>query len=1514
MSARQRRFWWAAGILCALAGGVSLVYVWVTNSVTGRSWLLTTVVSQIEGAFKGRGHLRVGTMREVGWGRIEMDSVAIVDTAGVPVIRIDHLVGRLDVFALRFRVVHVRALDVTGVHLDLRKDLTRPWNVSYIISGDTTSRRGGGPGFGDNIRIDTLRLSDGTITTIAPWEPYPVFTGAARDSVIALRDSLHDLVRTPAGMFERRTITLDRVVAHNGIITQPGRKPSSMVIDSLRGIISDPPLHVTAAAGHVQWTPDSLRIDLPKVTLPASVGSVRGRVWWHQPGAVRYDVVLKTTAGLSDLAWVWDVLPAAGAGRSTVRMRTLESADDAEFTLSDLDVTSGSSHVAGRITVVARPAELLLQKVDLFFAPLSSELMRRLSYGVVPTAVKGMMTGRLVAETGGPLKRFLIDRLDARFVDAVVPGAVSSLRAAGLVTMGAAPAAQNVRIAAMQLDLRTARALAPTLPKVDGIVTASGLIVSANLHAADTRGLSVLWTDAAGNISRMTGNARIGYGLKVPSIAVDLAFDPISMRALARIDTTLGLRSNIAGRVIANGMLDSLAWRASLNADSSSATVLEGTASIQRSSSSRGAAMAWRGTAAGRIDAFNARAWIGRADVPATALFGTLGAAFAGTRDSAGIVFVDEVHADVNLRQAEANERPAFDLLATGGLNQQRFHLDSSTMHLGGVTLEAHGALARNGRLAIVDTIEVSARADTLELVRRQLSRLAATIAPLDSSSAASLRAFAADTLKGDASVSGYLFGSLDDFNATLALGARNVQVGAIHVGRIFGSLQADSVLTRAFFEGVATADDIDGIGAARIASTEFRVQRASPDSGRLVLDASSVNNAHLVIRGGYVRADQRTTVTADSLRFVYDSVTWRSAAPFRVVSDVAGLRVDSIELRSSNRGLVALRADVPMRGPVSGRARLERFPVGEAVAFALGTRRFSGLLTGDAALSGTRAEPLIDWHIDGDSLGVDGNYLPRVVTQGKYANRKLVAEAVVTDSLKGSLRAEARVPVDLSIAKVEKRLLSDRVDADVTADSLRLDALGVTVAGVSRIRGIATGRVTVSGPMDRPVATGTMTLDNFSAFLEQLGIAPYEGRAFIRAAQDSLILESFRIRSGRASDTLSVRGALRFAKGEPIRMVAQVTANTVILAQQKDGTELVLSGALAASGTLLNPIVTGSVFIPSATIFFDPLGASTAVDLTAASAREYLLPSEVPTIQNSSKSIAKLGQFATVNNVRVELGNEVWVRTPEATVRLTGNVDLNTIGDALVPEGEITANRGQYLLNLGVALNRSFSIDSGRVRFFGDPDLSPTLDISATNVVRLATAGDEIPIRVHVGGTIDRPIVTLSSTDPLYSAAPESEIISLLIFGAPTFALDGQSQSTVRAVAGVLLPSAGGVVAGQLQRLLPVFNTVQVTTAGGQSDLTNASSLLDNLSISAGKQIGTRTFLRLNTGVCRGNTQSTLRLSSLWYGISTEYRLAHGYLAQAGVDPGSAPCSRLAGDLFPRMQFGFDLFREWVF
>jgi translocation and assembly module TamB len=119
------------------------------------------------------------------------------------------------------------------------------------------------------------------------------------------------------------------------------------------------------------------------------------------------------------------------------------------------------------------------------------------------------------------------------------------------------------------------------------------------------------------------------------------------------------------------------------------------------------------------------------------------------------------------------------------------------------------------------------------------------------------------------------------------------------------------------------------------------------------------------------------------------------------------------------------------------------------------------------------------------------------------------------------------------------------------------------------------------------------------------------------------------------------------------------------------------------------------------------------------------------------------------------------------------------------------------------------------------------------------------------------------------------------------------------------------------LQRVLPGgFNTVQVNTAGRQSqDDLGGLGLLDNLSITAGKPIGNRAFLRLNTGVCRGSAQAASGVTSLYAGLAIEYRIATGLSAQVGVDPGVAPCARISeSTLGVHMQFGFDLFKEWIF
>ncbi|WP_396204439.1 translocation/assembly module TamB domain-containing protein [Gemmatimonas sp.] len=1535
MSPRQRRFWWAAAIVLGLGGGMRLGYHLATGTEAGRRWLLATLVARANAVFGGRGALRIGVLREISPGRVVADEVTLVDTAGVPVVTAQRLVGTLDTRGLFSRRIHIRRLALDGVVMTLRQEAPgRSWNIAHIITGDTTKAT---PltdvRFGDDVRIDSLSINGGVVTTRAPWAPHPVFTGRARDSVIVVRDSLHDLERLADGqIFENRRITLDRVTAHDVVLVDGKKRPASLQLDSLRGVLSDPPVPVRQASGRITWTSDSLQLDLRDVQLPASHGTATGMVAWNAPGPVRFDVLVKAEAGLSDLAWIWDVMPREGRGTATVRLRTLTDANDAEYDLQHLDVQSGASRVRGGIAVTVRPADLLLRKVDLSFTPLTSDLLRRLSYDAVPAAVRGLFSGRLLAADGGALTAFKVDRLDAHFVDAAVQGgdAVSSLRLAGTLAFGARPRVSGLTAEALRLDLRSVRLLLADAPAIDGIVTGAGLVRHADLSEADLGMLRLTWTDGVGNVSRVRGNARVRFGGAVPDMRASLVLDPLSMRALARVDTTLVLRSDIAGTVQLDGSLDDLRWGGQLVALNSPATgraltldslgqlsapsvALHGTASIQRA--------AWRGTAAGTLANFDARIWLGQDGMPSTALSGRVRLSGRGPLDTTAVAAGDttgvravEGSGEVLLMQPASAERPAFDLVASATLGRERLVVDSALAHMGGVTLEARGALARD--TTQVDTLQIAMHADTLDTVRGELDRLAAMLQPVDTALAASVRAVAADTLSGDASLSGYLYGSLRKADATAALGARTLQVGAIRAGRIFGSARATDVLRRPAFEGTANADNVTGIGAVRLQTVTFRVVDASPDSGRLVLDVSTDEDAHLIVRGGYAIRGPATAVHLDSLRLNYDDVTWRAAQPIVVVSDSGGLRLRPAELRSSVGGVLTVGADIPTRGAVQGTLRVERFPFGEVAALLAGAPLVAGTVTGRAELSGTRAAPLMTWDITADSIGLDGVRLPPVTSTGAYADKRLTARAQVRDTLGGSVRAEGSVPLDLTLRSVVKRRLSDAVEGEVVADSLSLGALPLAIDGISRLRGILSGRLAVGGTVERPAASGVVMLEQAGARVDDLGIEPTDGRIVLRAAADSLTLETFRLRSGGGNDTVGAQGVLRFAAGElPARVALQVVARNFIVSRQRDGTDLDVGGDVRLEGSLSRPVVSGSLFVPRANLVVDPLGARTALDLSSDAARALLGADEVPVAESAAQSLSRLGSYLRVENTRVELGNDVWVQTPESRVKLSGGLTVTMSGDRLGLDGEILANRGQYRLELGV-VNRSFSVDSGRVRFFGNNAIAPTLDISATNVVRVA-GGSEIPVRVNIGGNYDRPVLTLSSPDPLYASAPESEIISLLIFGAPTFALDGQSQSTVRAVTGVLLPSVGGAVEGALQRLLPVFNTVQVTTAGSNAEAAfSPTALLDNLnfSISAGKQFGERTFLRLNTGVCRGTSQATSRGATLWGGVAAEYRIARNWWGQVGVDPGSAPCTRPAGDVFPRLQFGFDLFREWIF
>ena len=292
------------------------------------------------------------------------------------------------------------------------------------------------------------------------------------------------------------------------------------------------------------------------------------------------------------------------------------------------------------------------------------------------------------------------------------------------------------------------------------------------------------------------------------------------------------------------------------------------------------------------------------------------------------------------------------------------------------------------------------------------------------------------------------------------------------------------------------------------------------------------------------------------------------------------------------------------------------------------------------------------------------------------------------------------------------------------------------------------------------------------------------------------------------------------------------------------------------------------------------------------------------------------------IPSLQVRIGDDVWLRSEEANIKLGGAVNIERRGQEQLQSGTLDVERGTYRLNLGL-VQRTFQVDSGTVTFYGDPNIPASLNIYASYTVRQANQlGQDVIIIAHIGGTLLEPRLALTSNERI--PLSDTEILSYLVFGQPSFAVDVQTANALRPVAAALLPTLGGVLEKALADQIGFFDYVQVQTGSvnDQSAPTSADTYRDVLSgsrIGLGKQIGERTFVSANAGLCGLATgagqQATSFASTI--GLTVEHRLNYGFSLQASREPSSQAllCNRASSDIINRpYQLGFDLFREWSF
>jgi translocation and assembly module TamB len=292
------------------------------------------------------------------------------------------------------------------------------------------------------------------------------------------------------------------------------------------------------------------------------------------------------------------------------------------------------------------------------------------------------------------------------------------------------------------------------------------------------------------------------------------------------------------------------------------------------------------------------------------------------------------------------------------------------------------------------------------------------------------------------------------------------------------------------------------------------------------------------------------------------------------------------------------------------------------------------------------------------------------------------------------------------------------------------------------------------------------------------------------------------------------------------------------------------------------------------------------------------------------------------LENVAVDIGSDVWLRSSEANVKLGGSLGVTLAppnpGEAprLALEGTLSADKGTYRLNIvDPFIQPTFDVESGTLNFFGTSDLNPLLDITAIHTVRQprqSANGRDVRVEVAITGFLSQPKLTLSNPDNL--PLSESDLLSYLVTGEPAVGLENTSGQ----LGGIGVRAFGNILTNAIPRNVLDIVEVQTATLGGDPAATSTNpsyySLLNTRAI-LGKQLGSRWFLGLSTGLCFLNSNAFK--DNL--GLQLEYRISALYTAQAAIEPGSSNtrCDKgSAPSIITQTppQLGFDLFRNWRF
>ncbi|MSR22214.1 MAG: translocation/assembly module TamB [Gemmatimonadetes bacterium] len=1477
--------WLVAGILLLGVSAVGIAVV-LARTQPGHEYLLRVALRQLSSGLNGEvevAGIRAGNILS----GFRLTGVSIRDPDGRPVFEADSLDVRYSFRdLLRKNVVLVPTLIWAPRVLIEQIEEGGPTNVELLLG--TMDDGGGSSGF--SVALRDVEISDGELVLRLP--------AAAGDTT-----SRRILEPTPGTDQLVQLFRFDgidgRIVEADLLGDLDGAQRVSIDRLDVTAYVLDVPFRIEDFRGTVVRTPSAATVSIDRVRLGGSGFSGGVAVGWGAPGGeMTLDAELESDRlHLADLRWLEPRLP---DGEGAVAIQAAGSLAEGEWRVTSAGFQIGGSQLSGTAGVrLGEPLRILPSDVELM--PL--ELADLEPWVSDTLALDGRVRGRVTGS--GELDRLEVAG-ELTYEDPRGEALATTARFRGTIGLGEEAAFSGLSVTLEPFHYEILSAFLPDL-QLAGEGRVQATLTGSLAEGLELDGEVEHWGPDWPR-SRVLLRGQVRDEGEDFAVGLDASLDLLSLDGLAgALDRELPVSGMVSGDLRAEGPLGKLSVSGRLI---TSAGFLEASGTFDARDPSR------EYEVQGSVEDFRIQDIVpGLADrTVVTGYFSVQGAGseLDSLSGSASLSLRESRIAGVDVDFLETRI-----LASEGRLSLDQLELVSPVVHISGSgSLPLRSDQSDGEVYVIFSTSSLAALRPVFfgaePILPDTLTELERDLLVLDGVDLDTLSSFDRTSLDGSAGGELRLSGSLEELSAGGFVEVSELVYGGSSIGT--GRADVLGVWSREEGWGAEGVVDLEDLSVERFAfeaaSGEVRYE---PGRGEYRLDIRRDARETYRVRGTLAYDSLGVDVAVEALVLDLDSIEWSLAEPTAVRISGSRMEVDSLlitrptggggrDVSIDARGVLDLEGESDLRvglvgvdlDLLAGIARSDRFP--------------SGVVDLSLEVHGPAASPRIGASLVIDEFAWNGAGLSRVEGTLDYEDQLLHAELVGELAGRTLLNLSGQVPLDLALQEVKERVLDREMDVTLSVDSLPAAAALAYLDVLEEVQGSISGEVQFSGtPTDlRP--GGRIRLAGGSVLLSELGIRLSDVAFTLRPVSNGQMDVEGSVTSGGVA---RVSGSVDIADLTDPRFSLRISAEGFQAVDRRD-MAIRFGGDVNLDGSYTQPQVSGQLRVEQGELFLEEFARTAeVVDLTALGLLEVLDTTFVGVRPVAETTESPFLQNLLVN-VDLAFQRDFWLRSREMNVEIGGalTVTYDRPRRDLLLVGNLEAIRGTYDV-----FGRQFQVASGAVEFVGTPGINPALNIQAVTRLR-RDAGEPVNITAQVQGTLVNPRVVLSSD--AQPAIAESDLISYLIFGRPSYALASAESSVLQRAAGASVTLGVGAVASSLGSVVgrevgfDYFSITQTQNgAAGMESTAGLSGSLAYTQIEVGRYLGQDLFLTLVVRPLSGLGG----VSQTFPGARVEWRFTDSWSVEGFVEDRFARQANTGfGTLGVRLSkvLGLTLYREW--